>query len=209
MQPDSQINLKSFVILARGKILYIASSRGLYLEQSGGAGTHMRGTIKGLRENGYEVLPIIGGDIFKTVVSSTSDKLSSSDKRSVRDLIKRVLPTKVRLLFRDIRTIIQDILLEKRTIGLIKAFRPDIIYERSGYLSIFGSRLSKMLDIPHFIESDGCMVEIINNDYGVFSLYLGNTLEKWKLRRADQIVVSNKGTISVIQNKYNISGGKC
>jgi glycosyltransferase involved in cell wall biosynthesis len=164
----------------------------------------MRGAIRGFREHGNEVLPLIMGDILKPKGSSSTSVSTASSKGSIRSLIKKILPDKFRLLLRDIRTVWNDYKFERRTISTVKQFKPDAIYERASYLSSYGSRLAKRLNIPIFYETDGCMVEIISKDYGVFSEYLGNLFERRKMKQADYVVVMNKLTIPVVEKKFHL-----
>ena len=196
--------------MKKRKILYIASSIGLSINQSGGAGTHIRGTIQGFRENDVDVLPFIGGDIFRGLPSKKADEgpVKEDKPSSFRNIFKQALPKKIRLLLRDLRTVRQDYLFENKIIKRTREFSPDAIYERSGYLSTSGSRIAKKLGVPHFVESDGCMVEIINNDYGVFSLFIGNWIERKKLQSADYVVVMNERAIPEIATKFKLKEHK-
>lgn len=192
------------------KILYLASSTGLTLDQSGGAGTHIRGAIGGFKQHGCEVFPLIAGDLMETAIPSHNpSKLTTTTSIvPVRNFFKGMLPNKIRLLLRDIRTIWQDYQFEKLSINSVRNFKPDAIYERASYLSMYGSRMAKKFNVLHFYETDGCMVEIINKDYGVFSTSIGNMIETRKLKQADYIVVMNKLTIPEVIKKFKLTDKK-
>ena len=198
-------------ILKSKRILYLAPALGLTINQSGGAGTHMRGVVRGFRENGFEVLPIIGGDVLNP--EFFPEKQQNLDetkprKNNVREIAKKLMPNKIRLFFRDVRTVLQDYKLEKSVSAKIREFGPDVIYERAAYLSTYGSRLARKLNIPHFLETDGCMVEIISQDYGVFSEAIGNAFERHKLAKADYAVVMNKLAVGIVATKFNLPENK-
>src|SRR5690606_18413845 len=96
------------------RLVYLSPSRGISLDQSGGAGTHIRGTIKGFEDNNIVVLPLIAGDMFKTDFKGLHSKsYNKTDKKnaqfSIRSFLKKLLPDKLRLLLREIRTIKEDI----------------------------------------------------------------------------------------------------
>lgn len=188
------------------RVLYLAASKGLSLDQSGGAGTHMRGTIKAFNQHGLKVLPIIGGDILKVSDLTTKTKFGNQEwtKKGIRNILKAGLPTKLRLFLRDLRTISEDKKLEKLSFATIKKFKPDFIYERSSYLSTYGVRLAKKLQIPYYLESDGCMVEIISTDYGVFSKKIGNWIERWKLKKATYTVCMSIKSMEQIATKFRL-----
>lgn len=187
------------------RLIYLAPSLGLTLNQSGGAGTHMRGTIKGFEQNDVEVLPLIGGDVFpiqkniKTVITSEARK-----ETLIFNTVKKLMPDRLRLLLRDLRYMRQDKAFENKVAPQIEEFKPDAIYERSGYLSMAGYNLSRRYNIPLFLETDGCMVEIISDDYGVFSKAFGNKIEHKKLAAANYIVVMNSLAISIVAQKFNL-----
>ncbi|MBO9634033.1 MAG: glycosyltransferase [Chitinophagaceae bacterium] len=195
------------------KILYLAPSIGLTLEQSGGAGTHMRGTIQGFRDNGVEILPVIGGDVVEKKngmpTPTTSQPVKASTQQTgIKKIIKSLMPDKFRLFLRDMRTFYEDRKIEKLSYQSILEFSPDVIYERSGYLSTYGTRLAKKLRIPHLLETDGCMIEVISKDYGVFSERFGNWLEKRKLQKADYAVVMNAMAVNPVSQKFNLPSDK-
>lgn len=196
--------------LTKRRIVYLAPSIGLTINQSGGAGTHMRGTIKGFEENNCIVLPLIGGDEINTpnAIHQTFEGMKLKDGKTAFNFIKSLLPDKIRLLLRDLRTTRHDAQFEKKVLAKIESFKPDAIYERSGFLSMAGYNISKKLKIPLFLETDGCMVEIISDDYGVFSKSWGNKLERKKLKAANYVVVMNKLAVSIVAKKFKIGQEK-
>jgi len=181
------------------RIAYVVSDRGITLEQNGGAGRHIRGTIAGFRAHGHEVLPVIAGDYFKSPANDTTNK--NNGRIST---IKNFLPKKVHFLLKDVQRIYQDYQFEKLCRKDIKYFKPDVIYERSCYLSSLGSRLSRKFKIPHFLETSGCLVEIYSSMYGMFSQELSNYIEKQKLRRAGSVVVEADSAVHYVSEKFSI-----
>jgi glycosyltransferase involved in cell wall biosynthesis len=184
------------------KILYLAAERGITINQNGGAGTHIRGTIKAFSANGHGVLPIIGGDEIALPGRVPLPGAGSGD--NVRARIKTFLPEKMRLLLRDGRYFLWDKQLEKCCASKVAAFRPDVIYERSAYLSYLGSRLAKRFKIPHFLETSGCMTEIFAKSFGVFSVTMANALERAKLGRATRVVVEAKSAVGHVSKKFQL-----
>lgn len=189
-------------MIEKKRIVFLASDIGIKFEQSGGAGTHIRGTILGLQENGFEVLPILGGDVF--VKKAVSGSNITSKEKSNFLFLKKIIPLKIIFLYRDLRRIYYDYLIERKTFLKIQKYAPVAIYERSALLSRYGVRLSKKLNIPLFIESDGCMPEIINMDYGIFSIRLSNYFEKIKFTKAEKVVVVNQYSLLFISKKFHI-----
>jgi glycosyltransferase involved in cell wall biosynthesis len=194
------------------RILYLASDWGLSLRQDGGAGSHMRGTIKGFRENGCEVLPVIGGDFLNLEWNHSGQEGQEGNVKFLSKPqpkgLKRLMPDKLRLLLREIRYLLKSRKLESAALKKIEEFQPEVIYERSGYFSFMGNRIARRLRIPLFLETDGCMIEVINSAYGVFSVGLGNKIEKIKLNKAEYVVVYNRYSISNLDRKFSLIGTK-
>lgn len=188
------------------KILYLASDWGLSINQNGGAGTHMRGTIKGFEENGHQVKVIIGGDVLNNTEKGLLNTNSLTKERS--PFLKKIFPDKFRLLLRELRYLIIDRKLEKLVEADVIDFQPDVIYERSAYYNYLGNRLSKKLKIPLFLETDGCIIEVISSSFGVLSKRIGNWIEKKKLQNADYTVIMNKYAIDFISKKYDLKKNK-
>lgn len=192
------------------KLAYLSPSRGISINQSGGAGTHIRGTLQGFKENGVEVLPLIAGDMFASRIDNGNKEEIKiiGNKKSFRNLVKGILPNKIRLFFRDLRTIKEDKEYIKKAAIEIEKFKPEAIYERSSFMSVAGIQLASQFNLPLFFETDGCMVEIIRDDYGVFSTQWGNSIERRKMLKADFVVVMNKLAINVVSEKFRISKNK-
>jgi glycosyltransferase involved in cell wall biosynthesis len=186
------------------KIVFLVPEVGINYEQSGGAGTHIRGTIEGFRSNNFDVLPFIAGDIFR-IKSETTFISSSVKKDTLRGFIKKVVPEKIKLLYRDLRRVYFDYKFEGKIIEQIRQYAPDAIYERSALFSTCGIRLSKKLNIPLILESDGCMPEIVSMDYGLFSVTLANIFEKYKLRKANYISAYNEYSKIFLTKKFDVS----
>lgn len=189
------------------KIVFLVPETGINIEQSGGAGTHIRGTIEGFRNNHIDVLPVIAGDIFG-IKSEISFNIPSVQKKTIRTFIKKVVPDKLKLLYRDLRRIYSDYKFEKKIIGQIRQYAPDAIYERSALFSTCGIRLSKKLNVPLILESDGCMPEIVGMDFGLFSVRLANAVEKYKLRKANYVSAYNQFSKLFLAKKFDLPLGK-
>lgn len=177
------------------KILYLAPDVGLQLNSSSGAGTHMRGAIKGFRAHGHEVFTIIGGDL-------TSDHTSEKYQSNLKKYVKKVIPHRFRLLIRDIRYYYHALEIVKKALPRILDFMPDVIYERSGYMNTAGLKLAQRLNIPLFEESDGHIVETYSSLYGVFSKEIANSIERCKLNYAYKIVVMFHAAIKYVALKH-------
>ena len=96
-----------------------------------------------------------------------------------------------------------DYKFEKAVIEQIRQYAPDAIYERSAIFSTCGIRLSKKLNVPLILESDGCMPEIVSMDFGLFSVRLANLVEKYKLKKANCISAYNEFSKLFLMKKFD------
>lgn len=190
--------------MSNKKIVFLVPEVGINYEQSGGAGTHIRGTIEGFKSNHIDVLPVLAGDIFG-IKSEIIVNSSPTQKGTIRTFIKNVVPGKLKLLYRDLRRIYFDYKFEKKVVEQIRQYAPDAIYERSALFSACGIRLSKKLNIPLILESDGCMPEIVSMDFGLFSIRLANLVEKYKLKKTNYISAYNEFSKLFLAKKFDVS----
>jgi len=181
------------------RILFLAPDPGLHLEMTGGAGTHMRGTIKGFRANGHEVLPIVGGDLLNPRPQPGPEEGTGFTANS---RLKKVLPGPIRLFLRDLRYYGKGWELQNKAWSQILDFKPQVIYERSGFMNDAGLRIARKLGIPLFAESDGHMVETFASLYGAFNCSLANWLERRKLTGASKVVVMAESALKNIAIKH-------
>lgn len=179
------------------KILYLVSSDGIYTNMKGGAGTHIRGTIKGFRENGIEVITFIQGD-YSLQQNNRDNKNYNKDKKKTVT-VKRSF---FRVLGREIKTIIRFKKFKKELEKIINKEKPNLIYERSCLYACYGGKLSRKYSIPHFIETSGCLVELTNDAYGVSFIKLANFIEKKKLAKASCVITEADSAIDYVRNKF-------
>jgi glycosyltransferase involved in cell wall biosynthesis len=79
-----------------------------------------------------------------------------------------------------------------------QSFRPDVVYERSEYLSLAGVRISRRLAIPHVLEVNGRLAHDVRSQYRSPLESLGSAIERAKLRRADAIVTVSPGLAEIL-----------
>lgn len=182
------------------RIVYIASNWGLRLGMTGGSGSHMRGTIKAFRAHGNQVLPIIGGDLMMSAGFKKANGVSSKTRQQT--LVKKLMPWKIRLLLRDLRYYYRSLMFARKALPLISEFVPDVIYERSDFMSLAGRMVAEKLNIPLFVESDGHMVETYASFYGAFNQKLANAIERRKLAFAKRVVVMSQQAIKFVAEKH-------
>ena len=127
------------------KILFYSPHPTLYLEAPTGYGSHMRGMINGFQEEGHTVEILILG---KKPQSTDSNAPSTSFKT----LFKKVIP---KILWRTLKEI-QQIRFDKHAANelqiAIQKFNPDMVYERSAWMSNGSVHVLKSFNIKHVVE---------------------------------------------------------
>ncbi len=173
------------------RLLYVAADPALTIDQLGGAGTHMRGTIEPLRAQGIEVQVAIGSP------ESRSEQPTSAQRPAPG--LRRAAPEPVRLLGRDLRLLAHGRAFRSAT------FDPfDCVYERSAYLLDVGRPLARERGVPYAIETDGIMVSARRATYGTALHRYGERLERSKIRSADLVAVMSKASRNEVAERYGI-----
>jgi glycosyltransferase involved in cell wall biosynthesis len=186
------------------KILYLASEPGIFYEMSGGAGTHMRGTVEPLIDKGHEVGVFIGGDYL----SNTNNKVNAEKKKGslLRCFFKMITPSEFKKIFNDIKRLRVKRDLSNGLEDFLNDFgKPEIVYERSAFGLDIGLQISKKYNIPYCLESDVTLLEIIRpyTSY-IFNRFIYKKIESRKISQADGITVMSEASIPLLKNLWNI-----
>lgn len=188
------------------KILYLAPETTIYLNMSGGAGTHMRGTVDYLKKN-HDVLTMIGGDILNPIDKETKNReILKNNSLSIKGLIKSVIPKAILNLKQDFRRLQHNRFINSFLENKIdKNDLPDVIYERSGYGFNTGLFLSKKYRIPLVLESDVTILELVRpSSTLIFNRWIFRVMESKKMKHANSIVVMSIPSIGLLKKIWNI-----
>lgn len=127
------------------KILFYSPHPTLYFEAPTGYGSHMRGMVNGFREEGHTVEILVLGNKPNSIDSSTQTN-------SFKSILKKVLP---KILWRTLKEI-QQIRFDKHEArelrSAIQKFNPDVVYERSAWMSNGSVQVLKQFNLKHVIE---------------------------------------------------------
>jgi glycosyltransferase involved in cell wall biosynthesis len=173
---------------ARLRALYIAADPALRIDQIGGAGTNMRGTIDGLRAAGIDVDILIG-----------SARAAPTFAQIAAPRTMRRAPRVVRELTRDLR-----LMGHARSFASVDGRAYDVVYERSAYLIDAGRPIAARAGIPCLLESDGILVDSVKAAYGGRLLRRAQALESRKVRSADTVVVPSEASASHISESFGV-----
>jgi glycosyltransferase involved in cell wall biosynthesis len=176
----------------RLRLLYLAPDPALTLDQKGGAGTHMSGTIESLRRQGVDVEAFVGSPPGPSGVLTIAQRPAPT--------LRRAVPGPIRVLARDLR------LLAHARAFRRAAYPPfDCVYERSGYLLDVGRVLALDHHVPYFVETDGILVAARGAAYGAALSRLGERLERKKIAAADVVVVMSQASRDDVIRRYGVS----
>ena len=137
-----------------GHLLYLAADPFLSLAQSGGAGTHMRATVDAL-ERYFDVDAVVGGvsGDDTRVRRGTPSKRGRLRSSGLVNLVRRPVVDARRV--SHARNLARDL---DRRFGNSP---PRLIYERSAFGSDVGSQLAAQWKVPHVLETDVTMVDLM------------------------------------------------
>jgi len=129
------------------KILYYSPHPHLNLMSPSGYGTHMREMINAFKVIGHKVLPVIIGG---TELNNT--KMAIPKPSFIKKLLKSIIPALIWESAKDVLLIRNDMQAKKLLEQKVKAFQPDLIYERSSYLQSSGVEVANKYNIEHILE---------------------------------------------------------
>lgn len=188
------------------KVLFLAPDINIGFNMNGGAGTHMRASVTQLKKRGFDVVVAVGGDLLNKKLSSTN-RINNSNYW--RGLLKRVVPSEFKKIFRDFKLIEHNKMVLEKVLEIIKKNDFDVIYERSGYGYDLGKVLSKKFKLPHILETDVIMLDLIRKDTSfIFNKYIYRILERKKYHAADTIVVQSEYSIDYCKKYWGIEHNK-
>ncbi len=143
------------------------------------AGTHMRGVMSGLRGLGWRV---------RKLEAPTRLRGKRLPVGRLLDGLVRFSPPFFRRMTRDAAVAAGSLLLARRGNKLVARRRPDVIYERSSYLTMTGWRLAGRYGIPRVLEVNGLNREILQFGLKPGVLPIADAFERMNLQTADRIV---------------------
>lgn len=184
------------------KVLFLAPDTNLGFNMNGGAGTHMRATVSQLKKRGFDVEVAVGGDLLNKKKSSSNPY---SDPIRWRSFLRKMIPLELIKTFRDYKISHLNKMVLAKVSETLKSNDFDIIYERSGYGYDVGMMLSKKFKLPHILETDVIMLDLIRKETSIiFNKYIYRKLERKKYHSADTIVVQSEYSIAYCKKYWGI-----
>ena len=127
------------------KILFYSPHPTLYLEAPTGYGSHMRGMIKGFREEGHTVVVLVMG-------KAPSTSTSSPRPSGLKGLAKKIIPKIIWRTLKEIQQIRFDKYAAQELQNAVQTFQPNLVYERSAWMSNGSVVVLSNFNIKHVVE---------------------------------------------------------
>ena len=186
------------------KILFYSPHPTLYFEAPTGYGSHMRGMVNGFREEGHTVEILVLGN---KPLSTDSSTLTNSFK----SILKNVLP---KILWRTLKEI-QQIRFDKHAVqelrSAIQKFNPDVVYERSAWMSNGSVQVLESFNLQHVIEINAPFEEEVKEfeKAASFISFIGKKKLKNLLQSADLVAPITSSLQKHIVKNYGVNLEKC
>ena len=110
------------------KILFYSPHPTLYFDAPTGYGSHMRGMVKGYREEGHTVEILVLG-------KKPQSEFTQTNSRSIKSTLKKITPRIIWRTLKEIQQIQFDKHAAKELQEAVQTFNPDLVYERSAWMS--------------------------------------------------------------------------
>jgi glycosyltransferase involved in cell wall biosynthesis len=186
------------------KILFYSPHPTLYFDAPTGYGSHMRGMVKGFREEGHTVEILVLGNQPQSIDSNTQTN-------SFKSVLKKVLP---KILWRTLKEIQQIRFDEHATRELrlaIQKFSPDVVYERSAWMSNGSVDVLKQFKLKHVVEINAPFEEEVKEFEKTSSLisFIGKKKLKNLLQSATLAAPITSSLQKYIVENYAIEQDRC
>lgn len=186
------------------KILFYSPHPTLYLEAPTGYGSHMRGMVNGFREAGHSVQILVLG--IKPEIHS-----ANSNSTSLKSLLKKVIPKIIWRTLKEIQQIRFDKHAAKELRLAIQKFNPDLVYERSAWMSNGSVEVLKSFNIKHVVEINAPFEEEVKEFEKSSSLisFIGKKKLRNLLHAANLVAPITSSLQKHIVTKYAINSERC
>ena len=186
------------------KILFYSPHPTLYFDAPTGYGSHMRGMVNGFREEGHTVEILVLGNKPQSADSSTQTN-------SFKSTLKKLLP---KILWRTLKEI-QQIRFDKHAAQelqqAVQSFNPDIVYERSAWMSNGSVEVLKSFNIKHIVEINAPFEEEVEEfeKASSFIAHVGKKKLKNLLQSAELVAPITTSLEKYLIENYDVDKKKC
>ena len=186
------------------KILFYSPHPTLYLEAPTGYGSHMRGMIRGFQEEGHTVEILVLG---KAPIQNSSNPKSSGLKSFAKIFIPKILWRTLKE-FQQIRF---DKYAATELQKAIEIHQPDLVYERSAWMSNGSVEVLSNFNIKHVIEINAPFEEEVQSFENAHSFLASAGKNKLKklLQSANLVLPITSSLQTYLVERYQLNEDKC
>jgi glycosyltransferase involved in cell wall biosynthesis len=186
------------------KILFYSPHPTLYFDAPTGYGSHMRGMVSGFREEGHTVEILVLGN-------NPQSKDSSTQTNSFKSVLKKVLPKILWRTLKEIQQIRFDKHAAKELQEAIQTFDPDMVYERSAWMSNGSIEVLKPFKTKHIVEVNAPFEEEVKEfeNASSFIAFVGKKKLKHLLQSSNLVVPITSSLQKHIVKNYDVNPGHC
>ena len=186
------------------KILFYSPHPTLYLEAPTGYGSHMRGMIHGFQEDGHAVDVLVMG---KAPIQNSSSPQSSGLKSFAKIFIPKILWRTLK----ELQQIRFDKYAAKELQFAIQSIQPDIVYERSAWMSNGSVEVLSNFNITHIVEINAPFEEEVKSFEKAHSFLASTGKNKLKnlLQSAHLVLPVTSSLQTYLIERYKLNPNKC
>ena len=186
------------------KILFYSPHPTLYLEAPTGYGSHMRGMIKGFKDEGHTVEVLVMGK----APAQDSTNLQSS---GVKSFVKTFIPKIIWRTLKEFQQIRFDKYAAKELQTKIVSFQPDLVYERSAWMSNGSVEALSNFNIKHVVEINAPFEEEVKSFEKAHSFLASTGKKKLKhlLQAANLVLPITSSLQEYLIKRYDLNSNKC
>lgn len=186
------------------KILFYSPHPTLYFDAPTGYGSHMRGMVSGFKEEGHTVEILVLGNKLQSLDSSRQTI-------SFKSILKKVLPKILWRTLKEIQQIRFDRHAARELYSAVQKFNPDVIYERSAWMSNGSIQIIKQFNIKHIVEINAPFEEEVKGfeKASSFISFIGKKKLKLLFQAADLVAPITSSLQKHIIENYAVNKESC
>ena len=186
------------------KILFYSPHPTLYFDAPTGYGSHMRGMVNGFREEGHTVEILVLG-------KKPQSEFTQTNSRSIKSTLKKITPRIIWRTIKEIQQIQFDKHAAKELQEAVQTFNPDLVYERSAWMSNGSIEVLKPFKIKHIVEINAPFEEEVKEfeNASSFIAFVGKKKLKHLLQSVNLVAPITSSLQKHIVKNYDINPGQC
>ena len=186
------------------RILFYSPHSTLYLNAPTGYGSHMRGMVNGFREEGHTLEILVLG-------KKPQSTDSASQTNCFKTVLKKLLPKILWRTLKEIQLIRFDKYAAKELRLTIEKFNPEVVYERSAWMSNGSVQVLKQFNLKHVVEINAPFEEEVKEfeRASSFISFIGKNKLKNLLQSANLVTPITSSLQKHIVKNYDVNPQNC